>query len=233
MFFAKRRWALHVTERMGLCSKETTWFIGKLVWAAKLVRKQSGWWSRKGVLKAASTMADNPSAIGAFRLDFDVDESVAFDFMLRARYAALELADEHEFYDLLAALKTLGISGPEKSAERVFNELLAAVKGLGISWDELAVKTESLECPPKLRYECIFALELAVKRKSFEYSTQAKKLGLQEPKLPAGYAFYNLLERLKHVDIEWPEEKANYAAWLRFLPKSIRLKKSPRISWTE
>jgi hypothetical protein len=92
MFFAKRRWAIRVIERMGLTiwSKEAIWFIGNLVWAAKQVRKQSGWWSRKGVLKSASTMADNPSAIGAFRLDFDVDESVALDFMLRARYAALE-----------------------------------------------------------------------------------------------------------------------------------------------
>lgn len=108
MLFARRRWAIRVTEQMDIPvrSKEAVWLIDAAIWGAKSLAMRNRLTKRQAVLLTVSTMIDNESAVQNLRKSTELDETAARTFLSAAQSAALALASEYGEIDMLKIIAT-------------------------------------------------------------------------------------------------------------------------------
>lgn len=111
MFFARRRWALRVTERMGLDSRaaETTELVDMILQGAKQLDQQFRSVGQKMsapelVLSSTAILANNKSAMGRLATNPHIGVHQALVLTAQAHDAGRALAIEQGYTEMVAAM---------------------------------------------------------------------------------------------------------------------------------
>jgi hypothetical protein len=109
LFFTRRKWALRITEEMGLPakSKETTHLVDMSIWAAKQDDQMfdKGGIPRidkpRGILMSGVTMVNNKSAIKNTASSLNLSDEDAIHLLKNMHLAAIRVAKQSGFDDLV------------------------------------------------------------------------------------------------------------------------------------